>query len=148
MNSAAGAAVARRPSLLVRCFFSLFFRAFLFLFCLVAAHADFLKKKLRRRLQGFAHFLREHTKIMMGREFTFSRGREVFFRKKFFANTIPGINQGFSRCRTELQCVRVCSLHSTDTSTHLHRVGCPFVESCTWHITCCTGGILAQYLET
>ena len=37
----------------------------------------------RRRLQDFVYIQLKHTKIIMGREYTFFSGRGVFFRRKF-----------------------------------------------------------------
>ena len=62
------------------------FRLFLFV-CRVAARLHLPPQFRRRHLQDLVHLFREHTKIMMAREFTFSSRRKLNFPRNFLANT-------------------------------------------------------------
>ena len=79
-NSAADT-VAELPLLLARWFLCFSFCPFI---RLVAAHPHLLPQCRRRRLHDLVYLVRNHTKIMIGREFTFCSGRKLNFCKTLF----------------------------------------------------------------
>ena len=84
-SAKSAAAIAWLPSLLIHCFVAfLLCYVFFFLFRLFDAHPHPRPQFWRRHLQDHVDFQRKHTKIIMGREFTYFSGRRAFLRIFFF----------------------------------------------------------------